>query len=90
MADRALHNYLCRTVLGEDFDRLNAFLDSPVRDVGPKSHRRVFHDNEAISKITMFNAEMGMATMLHKILDENKDLQNLMRMMMVSDLFGKR
>ena len=88
MAERELHNYLCRTILGDDCDRINAFLDAPVRDVGP-NHRMVFHDEETIGRMTMFNAEAGMATMLHKILDENKDLANLLRVMVVMDGFNR-
>ena len=90
MAERALHNYLCKTLLGDEHDRINAFLDAPVRAVGPRSHRLVFHDEEAIGRITLFDSELGMATMLHKILDENKGFANLLRCMAIMDGFGKR
>lgn len=85
-----MHNYLCKTLLGDEHDRINAFLDAPVRAVGPSAHRQVFHDEEAIGKMTLFNAEVGMATMLHKILDENKEFANMLRDMAVMDGFGKR
>ena len=89
MADRELHNYFCKKILGDEFDRINGFLDSPSRVLGP-NHRILFHDEETIGRISMFDLDSGMAAMLHKILDENKDLQNLMRVMAIVDRFGQK
>lgn len=81
---------MCKMLLGDEHDPINAFLDAPVRDVGPRIHRQVFHDEETIRRITLFNAEAGMATMLHKILDENTELQKVLGVMAVMDAIGKR
>jgi hypothetical protein len=88
MADRALHNYLCKKILGEEHDRINAFLDSPARVLGP-NHRIVFHDAETIGRIGMFDFDSGVAAMLHKILDENKELEKVLRVMAVMDRFSR-
>ena len=88
MADRALHNYLCKKILGDEYDSINKFLDSPARVLGP-NHRILFHDDETIGRIGMFDFDSGMATMLHKILDENKDLEKVLRVMAIMDRFTK-
>ncbi len=88
MADRELHNYLCKKILGEDHDNINKFLDSPSRVLGP-NHRILFHDEETIGRISMFDLDSGLAAMLHKILDENKDLEKVLRVMAVMDRFTR-
>ena len=90
MADRALHNYLCMKILGKEHDSLNAFLDSPSRVVVGPNHRLLFHDEQTIARLSVFNVEAGIATLLHKILDENKDLENLLRVMAVMDGLSRK
>lgn len=86
MADRELHNYLCKKILGKDFDEINAFLDAPVRVKGPR-HRILFHDEDTIAKMSVFDIELGMATMLHKILDENKELEDVLKVLRIVEGF---
>lgn len=66
---------------------MNKFLDSPSRALGP-NHRILFHDEETIGAISIFDMDSGMAAMLHKLLDENPNLENVLRMMVIMEGFG--
>lgn len=85
MSDRKTHNQLCRLfgIPEKKADRINAEIDLPVKEFPGSAHRKYRHDMRSAVLLSLLenDPEVLLIHKLHTILDENKKLEMLVKIL---------